>query len=37
MTKKIESKLAKIGIPTAYIGITAIVISLIAQHLSVCD
>mgnify|MGYP003137753023 FL=1 len=37
MTKKIESKLAKIGIPSAYIGITAIVISLIAQHLSVCD
>jgi len=37
MTKKIESKLAKIGIPASYIGVTAIVISLIAQHLSVCD
>ena len=37
MTKKIESKLAKLGIPTAYIGVTAIVVSIIAQHLSVCD
>ena len=37
MTKKIESKLAKIGVPTAYVGITAIVVSLIDQHLSVCD
>jgi len=37
MIKKIESKLTRIGMPTAYIGITAIVISLIAQHLSVCD
>jgi len=37
MTKKIESKLAKLGVPATYVGVTAIVISLIAQHLSVCD
>jgi len=37
MTKKIESKLAKLGVPATYVGVTAIVVSLIAQFLSVCD
>jgi len=37
MTKKVESKIAKIGVPTAYVGITALVVSLICQNLGVCD
>lgn len=37
MTKKTENKLTKIGIPSAYIGITALVVSLICQNLGVCD
>ncbi len=38
MTKqKIESKLAKIGIPATYCGITALVITLLASQLGVCD
>ena len=38
MTKrKIESKLAKIGIPATYCGITALVITLLASELGVCD
>jgi len=38
MTKrKIESKLAKLGIPATYCGITAIVITLLASELGVCD
>jgi hypothetical protein len=35
--KKIESKLAKIGIPATYCGITALVITLLASQLGVCD
>jgi len=35
MTKKIESKLAKIGVPSAYIGITALVITLLCSQLGV--
>jgi len=35
MTKKIESKLAKIGIPSAYIGITVLVVTLICSQLGV--
>jgi len=38
MTKqKIESKLARLGIPATYCGITAIVITLLASELGVCD
>ena len=38
MTKrKIETKLAKIGIPATYCGITALVITLLANQLGVCD
>jgi len=38
MTKrKIETKLAKIGIPATYCGITALVITLLASQLGVCD
>jgi len=38
MTKrKIESKLARLGIPATYCGITAIVITLLATELGVCD
>ena len=38
MTKqKIESKLAKLGIPATYCGITALVITLLASQLGVCD
>ncbi len=35
MTKKIESKLAKIGVPSAYIGITALVVTLLCSQLGV--
>ena len=34
---KEENKLTKIGIPSAYIGITALVVSLICQNLGVCN
>jgi len=38
MTKKnVESKLARLGIPATYCGITAIVITLLASELGVCD
>ena len=38
MTKrKLESKLAKIGIPATYCGITALVITLLASQIGVCD
>jgi hypothetical protein len=37
MTKKIEGKLTKFGVPSAYVATTAIIVSFIAQHLSVCD
>ncbi len=37
MTKKIESKLAKIGVPASYIGVTALLVSLVCQHLGGCE
>ena len=38
MTKKhVESKLRKIGIPASYVAATAILISIIATQLGVCD
>ena len=38
MTKKsVEGKLAKIGVPATYCGITALVITLLASQLGVCD
>ena len=38
MTKqKLESKLAKLGIPATYCGITALVITLLAGEIGVCD
>ena len=35
--EEIESKLAKLGIPATYCGITALVITLLASQLGVCD
>ena len=35
--KKVESKLRKIGIPASYVGITAILISIFASQMGVCD
>ena len=35
--KKIESKLAKIGVPASYVGVTAILITIFATQLGVCD
>ena len=35
--KKLESKLAKVGIPATYCGITALVITLLASQIGVCD
>ena len=38
MTKsKTESKLKKLGVPASYIGITALIISILATQLGVCD
>ena len=37
MTKKPESKLRKLGIPASYVAATAIIISIIATQLGVCD
>ena len=37
MTKKVESKLAKVGLPASYIGITALLVSLVCQHLGACE
>ena len=35
--KKVESKLRKLGIPASYVGVTAIIITIIASQLGVCD
>jgi len=35
MTKNVENKLAKIGVPVSYIGITALVVTLICSQLGV--
>ena len=37
MTKKTESRLAKIGIPASYVGVTALLVSLVCSQLGVCD
>jgi len=37
MTKKIESKLKRLGIPASYVAVTAILISIFASQLGVCD
>ena len=37
MVKKTANKLTKLGLPTAYVSGTAILVTLICQHLSVCD
>jgi hypothetical protein len=35
MTKNVENRLAKIGVPSAYIGITALIVTLICSQLGV--
>ena len=35
--QKIESKLRKLGIPASYVGVTAIIITIIASQIGVCD
>lgn len=38
MTKKnVESKLAKIGVPASYVGVTALLVSLVCSHMGACD
>ena len=38
MTKKnVESKLAKIGVPASYIGVTALLVSLVCSQMGACD
>jgi len=38
MTKsKVESKLRKLGIPASYVGVTAIIITILASQFGVCD
>jgi len=35
MTKHVENRLAKIGVPSEYIGITALIVTLICSQLGV--
>ena len=35
--KKIESKLAKIGVPASYVGVTALLVSLVCSQMGACD
>jgi len=35
MTKNVENKLAKIGVPASYVGITALIVTLICSQLGV--
>ena len=37
MTKKTESRLRKLGIPASYVGVTAIILTIFASQLGVCD
>jgi hypothetical protein len=37
MTKKTESRLRKLGIPASYVGVTAIILTIFATQLGVCD
>ena len=38
MTKKnVEGKLAKIGVPASYVGVTALIVSLVCSQMGVCD
>jgi hypothetical protein len=38
MTKKnVESKLAKIGVPASYVGVTALLVSLVCSQMGACD
>jgi len=37
MTKKTENRLRKLGIPVSYVGVTAIIITIFASQLGVCD
>jgi hypothetical protein len=37
MTKKTENKLRKLGIPASYVGVTAIIITIFATQLGVCN
>ena len=35
--QRIESKLAKIGVPASYVGVTALIVSLICSQLGACE
>ena len=37
MTKKTESRLRKLGIPASYVGVTAIILTIFATQLGVCN
>ena len=37
MTKKTETRLRKLGIPASYVGVTAIILTIFATQLGVCD
>jgi len=37
MTKKTEGRLRKLGIPASYVGVTAIILTIFATQLGVCD
>ena len=37
MTKKTESKLKQLGVPASFVGITALIVTVIVSELGVCD
>jgi hypothetical protein len=37
MTKKTESRLRQLGIPASYVGVTALIVTIICSQLGVCD
>ena len=37
MTKKTENRLRKLGVPASFVGITAIIVTVIVSELGVCD
>ena len=37
MTKKTENRLRQLGVPVSFVGITAIIVTIIVSELGVCD
>ena len=37
MTKKTENRLRQLGVPASYVGITALIVTIIVSELGVCN